>query len=307
MRRLLRYDYKAYLLCLATAACFWVLNAMGGNYETTLSYPVRFVPDSISAAQSVIRTNVEFSAKGSGWELLKRNLIFKYYPLVLPMSFVKGREAIPATEFLSFITPSIGRLSFRHLVTDSVELAIKNFVQKKVFLNVDPSKLTLKSPYRLRGKVYLEPEYITVTGSSSMVLKLPDTLNLLMGKTIDKGLDTLLDLTKLFSAGIKVDYNKAHLIFEVAPFVKRERMIEATLVDFPYSVLSTVGTPSFKMEYYVLEDNLSVENKANFKIILDYNMLDTASGSMVPVLVDFPDYIRDYTVSPPLFKLGHAK
>jgi hypothetical protein len=111
----------------------------------------------------------------------------------------------------------------------------------------------------------------------------------------------------LFSKGIKVDYNKAHLIFEVAPFRKEEHMIDATLVDFPDSILKSLDTPRFKMEYYVLEENHSVESQSQFKIILDYNMLDTLSGSMVPVLVDFPDYIRDYTVSPPVYTLKHAK
>ncbi len=280
---------------------------MGGIYETNINYPVRFVPDSLSSAQHVVKANVIFNARGSGWELLKRNLVYKFDPLELPLSAVEGREIIPAKEFMSFIMPDLGRLVFNYMVTDSVALVSKKMIQKKIFLTVDPQKLKLKSPYRISGKVYLDPDYITVKGPASQVLKLPDTLNLLEGKAIHKGLDTLLELKKILPSGVKTDYNKAHLIFEVASFAKKKRLIQAVLVDFPDAVVRDLNIPAFKVEYYVQEEHISVENKAKYKIILNYNMRDSVSGNLVPVLVDFPDYIRDYTVSPSVFSLKHVQ
>lgn len=280
---------------------------MGGIYETNINYPVRFVPDSLSSSQQVVKANVVFNARGSGWELLKRSLAYKFNPLELPLSAVEGRSVIPSKEFMSFITPDLGRLSFNHMVTDSVSLINKRIIQKKVFLTVNTKKLKLKSPYRISGKVYLEPDFITVKGPASQVLKLPDTLNLLSGRVIEKGLDTLLDLKKVLPTGVRSDYNKAHLIFEVASFAKKKRLIEAVLVDFPDSVARDLDVPTFKMEYYVQEENVSVEGKAKYKIILDYNMRDSISGTLVPVLVDYPDYIRDYTVSPSVFSLKHGQ
>jgi len=306
LKGVFKYDYKAYLLCLVTAACFWLLNAMGGQYKTNINYPVRFVPDSNSSDQHLIKADIVFCANGSGWELLKRNLAYKLNPLELPISFVGGRDVFPSTKLLSYITPDLGRLTFRYLVTDSVHVVSKTILQKKVYLSLNQASLKIKSPFLISGKVYLEPYYITVTGVSSAVLSLPDTLNLLMGENINSSLDTLLDLRELFSSGIKIDYNKAHLMFDIAPFVKKERIIQAVLVGFPDSLMDASNPPTFKMEYFVAKDNQAVESKAKYKMILDYNMRDTVTGTVVPVLVDFPDYIREYTVSPSLFKLNHV-
>jgi hypothetical protein len=292
---------------LATAACFWVLNAMGGKYETNIAYPVRFVPDSASSGHELIKTKVVFNANGSGWELLKRSVAYRFNPIELPASFLKGREVIPSTELLEYITPSLGRLSFNRMVTDSLYLLTKSVIQKKVFLSVNPDQLNFKSSYRIRGKVYLEPDYITVIGPSSMVLNIPDTLNLLRNTEIKQGVDTLLDLRKILPSGVKTDYNRAHLIFEVATFAKKKRLIRADLVDFPDSLVRQFNDIDFELEYYVQEENVSVDSKAKYKIILDYNMRDSVAATLVPVLVDFPDYVRDYTVSPPVFSLKHAK
>jgi hypothetical protein len=209
-----------------------------GRYETHIAYPVRFVPDSASSTQEQVNTKVVFEANGSGWELLKRSVAYRFNPLEVPKSVLKGREIIPSGELLEYIKPHLGRLSFNRMVTDSLYLLTKSVIQKKVFLSVNPDRLNFKSPYRIRGKVYLEPDYITVKGPSSMVLNLPDTLNLLGNTEIKRGVDTLLDLRKILPVGVKTDYNRAHLIFEVATFAKKKRLIHADLVDFPDSLVS---------------------------------------------------------------------
>lgn len=308
MRKYLRYDYKAYLLCLATAACFWVLNAMGGEYATDILYPVHFVPDSTSTSMDKgPKVSVAFNASGTGWELLKRSLFFKFYPAEIPVSTVKGAHIIPTARILGYLLPNLGKLKINHLITDSIEVESKVILQKKVFLSLNTDKLQILPPYRISSKIYLEPDYITVYGPSTDILVMPDTLELIIKNKIVKGVDTLLDLKSIISSKLSVDYNDAHLLFEVAPFGKREKTIQATLIGFPDSLEKVIAQPEFKVEYFVQEQYFEIEKKAKYKIILDYNMIDNKSQTLVPVLLDFPDYIRDYKITPSVFSLQHAK
>lgn len=280
---------------------------MGGQYDTSIYYPVHFVPDSISSTSQIIKTGVVLNVKGSGWEILKRNLSFKFNPLELPVSFAKGKNVVPAKKIKTYISSKLGRLELKSLVTDSVFLVTKATIQKKVFLTLDSSKFKIKTPYRISGKIYLEPDYITVTGLSNVVLKIPDTLFLLKGATLNKSIDTLLKLTEVLPKDVKSDYRKAHLIFDIAPFFKKERNVTASLVGFPENGKEMGVVPVFKVTYFVEEDNIVVESKAKYKVILNYNMRDSITKTLVPVLVDFPDYIRDYKVTPALISLKHVK
>jgi hypothetical protein len=308
LRKYLRYDYKAYLLCLATAACFWVLNAMGGEYTTDILYPVHFVPDSTSSPiEKVGKSAVLFNASGTGWELLKRSLFFKFSPAEVPMSLVKGQHVVPVSRLLGYLVPKMGKLKINDVITDSIQVESKVILQKKIYLSLNTNKLKLQPPYRISSKIYLEPDYITVDGLAKDVLNMPDTLELVIKNKITQGVDTLLDLKSIISNKLSVDYNEAHLLFDVAPFEKREKKIIATLIGFPDSLQRTINKPEFKVEYFVQEEYFEIEKKAKYKIILDYNMIDEKSHTLVPVLLESPDYIEDYKITPAVFSFQHVK
>lgn len=94
----------------------------------------------------------------------------------------------------------------------------------------------------------------------------------------------------------------------MAPFFKKERQVEATLVGFPDSELSKIKQlPRFTITYFVEEGNIAAEHKEKYKLVLDYNMRDSISRRIVPVLVNYPDFIQDYTIKPSFYRLKHAK
>ena len=281
---------------------------MGSEYASDIRYPVHFVPDSTSTAiDKGTKTSVSFNASGTGWELLKRSLFFKFSPAEIPLSAVEGMHVVPTTRVLAYLVPHLGKLKINHLITDSLEVETKVLLQKKVFLSLNTEKLKLQPPFRISSKIYLEPEYITLDGPSAEILAMPDTLELTIKNKIVKGVDTLLDLKSVISRKLSVDYHEAHLLFDVAPFGKREKTIQATLIGFPDSLQQTIADAEFKVEYFVQEEYFEIEKKAKYKIILDYNMIDHKTNKLVPVLLDFPDYIRDYKITPSVFSLQHVK
>ena len=86
---------------------------MGGEYATDIVYPVHFVPDSTSSSiEKGTKAYVSFNASGTGWELLKRSLFFKFSPAEIPLSTVKG-EHIVATRLGIALWQFPGRLTDR--------------------------------------------------------------------------------------------------------------------------------------------------------------------------------------------------
>jgi hypothetical protein len=281
---------------------------MGSEYATDIFYPVHFVPDSTSSSiDKGSRNAVAFNVSGTGWELLKRSLFVKFSPAEIPLSSFKGVHVVSASQLLRYLVPNLGKLKINHLITDSIEVESKLILQKKVLLSLNTDRLKLQAPYRISSKIYLEPDYITVNGPSAEILAMPDTLKLVLKNKILKGIDTLLDLKSIISSKLSIDHAEAHLLFDVAPFGKREKKIEATLIGFPDSLVQTLSKSEFKVEYFVQEEYFEMDKKAKCKIILDYNMIDNKTQTLVPVLLDFPDYIRDYTITPALFTLPHAQ
>ncbi len=281
---------------------------MGGEYTSDITYPVHFVPDSTtSPIEKGSKVFVAFNASGTGWELLKRSLFFKFSPAEIPLSYLQGEHLVPTSRVLGYLVPNLGKLKINHIITDSIEVESKVLLQKKVFLSLSTDKLKLEPPYRISSKIYLEPDYITVDGPSSDIMAMPDTLELTIKDKIIKSVDTLLDLKSIISHKVHLDFQEAHLLFDVAPFGKREKTIQATLIGFPDSLEQTLFKTEFKVEYFVQEEYFEIEKKARYKIILDYNMINSKTHTLVPVLIDFPDYIRDYTITPSVFLMPHAK
>lgn len=281
---------------------------MGGEYATDILYPVHFVPDSSSSpVDKGSKVSVVFNASGSGWELLKRSFLFRFAPAEIPLSAVKGHQIVSTSRLMGYLAPQLGKLKINNIITDSVVVEHQLMLHKKVFLSLNTEKLNIKSPLRISSKIYLEPDYITVDGPSSEILATPDTLKLTIHNRILKSVDTILDLKSMVSRKVNVDFHDAHLLFDVAPFQKREKLIQATLIGFPDSLAQKVSGTQFKVEYFVQDEYYEIEQRARYKIILDYNMMDHKTNILVPVLLDFPDYIRDYKITPASFSLSHGK
>ncbi len=301
-KRILKYDYNAYLLCLLIASIFWVLNAMGSLYNTNVNYPVLVYEDSITNKKDALKTLMVMNVKGTGWEILKRTIMYQTDPIEVKWELFKYKRKLSSSKAFALLNPHLGNLKLNYLVTDSIVISSDNFVQKKIMLHYSNEQQKMKKGYKISSKVYLEPEYVIVKGSTEVLREISDTLNFYLNTKVMNNVDTSIAVQSLFPKTVVVDEDRAHLIFDIAAYTKKTRSIKATLIDFPeqYKDLDV----SFSIEYYVQNEDINSEETAKYKIMLDYHMLNAEKGTIIPVMVDYPEYIKDLTIKPAFYKLN---
>ena len=301
-KRILKYDYNAYLLCLLIASIFWVLNAMSSLYSTNVNYPVLVYEDSITNKKDALKTLMVMNVKGTGWEILKRTIMFQTNPVEVKWDLFKYKRKLSSSKAFALLNPTLGNLKLNYLVTDSIVISSDNFVQKKIMLHYSTEQQKMKKGFKISSKVYLEPEYVIVKGSTEVLREISDTLNFYLNAKVTSNVDTSIAVQSLFPKTVVVDEDRAHLIFDIAAYTKKTRNIKATLIDFPekYKDLNV----SFAIEYYVQNEDVNSEESAKYKIMLDYNMLNAQKGTIIPVMVDYPEYIKDLTIKPAFYKLN---
>jgi hypothetical protein len=77
-----RREVKVAVVCFAASIAFWFLNALNRDYATLISYPVEFRQAQGKDSIRLHRVQVQLRVKGQGWNILKRNALFKPQPVI---------------------------------------------------------------------------------------------------------------------------------------------------------------------------------------------------------------------------------
>ena len=99
-------DWKAILLCVFTAAIFWVFNSLNKQYTTNVYYPIKLTGFSRDSLFEVLPPPkyIAVNVTGQGWMLLRRSLGFgnETIEIVIPSPTatrrIVGKDLFPLAE-----------------------------------------------------------------------------------------------------------------------------------------------------------------------------------------------------------------
>jgi hypothetical protein len=170
-------NWRAVVLCLIAATVFWFFNALNKEHTATISYPVQFQYNAGAFIPAKSLPNkVLLNITGSGWDLLRKSLGYKTFPIQIQVDRPTEIKKIPPAAVLALAAAQLGQTRINHVASDTLMLAIEPRKSKKVKLTISRSQLRFELGFGLSSPVVILPNSIVVEGPASVITKVPDSI-----------------------------------------------------------------------------------------------------------------------------------
>ncbi len=288
------------MLCFVAASTFWLLNALNKSYSTQTSYPIRFVYDENELIPiKPLPQEIAINVTGKGWKLLRKSLRVEVQPAEIYIRDLPRNNYLLGSALRPSLVNALDGLQLNFVVTDTIYFDFDPKVQKRMALRLDPSQQLTNNQHAVVGPVRISPDSITFTGPASLIDSLPDPFLLrLPEQTLTEPAKVPVPINYNYKSLVEADVEQAHVIVNVKSLVSEERQVLPELVNVPEGASLNLRPPIVVLRYQVLQDSMSLLNRAAFKVVLNYNRFNPIDSTLVPELVQQPRGIRNVQVWP---------
>ncbi|WP_046314189.1 hypothetical protein [Pontibacter korlensis] len=297
--------WRVVVLCFVAASTFWLLNALNKSYSTQTSYPIRFVYDENELIPiKPLPQEVSINVTGKGWKLLRKSLRLEVQPAEIYIRDLPRNNYLLGSALRPSLVNALDGLQLNFVVTDTIYFDFDPKVQKRIALRLDPGQKLTDNQHTVVGPVRISPDSITFTGPSSLVDSLPDPFLLrLPNQNLAEPSKVPVPINYNYKSLVQADVEEAQVIVNVKNLVPEERQLLPELVNVPEDATLSLRPPITVVRYQILQDSVSLLNRAAFKVVLDYSKFNPIDSTLVPELVQQPRGIRNVQVWPARVKV----
>jgi hypothetical protein len=299
--RAMSREFLTFLLFVAVAAGFWLLQTLDNDYEMTVEVPVHLknVPDEVVITEEPVAT-LQVKLKDRGSALL--NYVVGRRMKVITIDFTQyrgldGMVAIPTAIFerdmqsrlnistrVAEILPDTLTYVFTYgecrrvpvVATGNIKAARQYYVSDTVF---SPDSVTVYAPKHILD---------TISTARTEPLSLTD-----LSETRST------DVALMHVAGAKFVPDKISITSKVDVYTEKTFEVPVTGVGFPADMVLRTFPATVKVTFQVGLDKLAGIDASDFMVIIPYEEYAGNSGDKLGVtLVGHPDCVSNVRVSP---------
>jgi YbbR domain-containing protein len=295
-------SWRVVVLCMMVATTFWFFNALNkDNYLTKINFPIQIqYDDSLYVPVKPLPEMIRIEVTGGGWSLLRKSLGFEMIPMPIVVENPEESRYIVPSNLSLLITERLGSdTRLLGVLSDTIFLNIERYQTRKLFLEVDTLALSLAENYSLKGKIYISPDSVSVTGPRSFVAALPQSLFInIPEKNI---LTTYQSEVSVGSLGSELYYlspNSVKVQFDVVETVEAERQVDLSLINFYETLQVEPSTAKVKVKFRTVKDSLVSALAYPWEIGLDYERRSRTDSTVKPYLIAYPPFVKSITIEP---------
>lgn len=286
-------NVRVILLCLFAATTFWFFNALNENYSTTVKYPLQFVYNQESyIALDPLPEEVQINVTGLGWNLFRNSLGIKVDPLEIPLEQPAETKKIVAASIPGLISDQLDELQLNYVLTDTLFVNIDSKLTRKFKLSIDSAGINLLNNYRIISPIASNPDSVTLTGPSSVINSLKDTIWVSLPQTeIDENYQEDVSINIPNGGLIRRDPPTVNVTFEVEEFVKRELSVPLKIENTPDRAYITKDDVT--VSFFVRASQSENIDPSTFTVVLDFKTMRAEDSTVRPVIQSVPDMVKD--------------
>lgn len=292
-----------YFIFLLISLAVWFLTVMSKEYETTIVIPVVYtnLPENKQLINQP-ENQIKLEVRSYGFYLLSNNLFksrslniaantlaekrFKDYSqkqLIVKQNHKRLYKILPSDIKILNVSPDTLFLRFQQ----------KNNKKVPVVFNGD---INFSSQYRLKNKIQILPDSISIFGTKEDILKIPfiETDNVVFDN-LEKDIKQNINLRRI--DGISFSKEKVEIKFEVEKYT--EKIIELSLkaVNVPKGYKIKFYPPKIEIVATVAFDNFDKLNSSLFGADVDASDLE-GKKSIVVKLSSTPSFVDIIRIRP---------
>lgn len=267
-----------FLICVLIATALWFLNALGKDYTTTISYPVKYVnaPNQQFLANKP-PARLELKVDAHGFTLLRHKLRFSFSPIILNLTSItknmesqNGSYQVASSTLMRRIRGQVSNeIKITEVHPQLIPIILDSLKSKTVPVKAD-IKTGFKPQFNLKAPIRLEPNQVEITGPSSVI----DTIFQLKTEAknyteLDASLEKSLEI--IHPEKTSLVPSETTLKIEVEKFTEKELKVPVIVKNKPDNVSIKLFPSEIKVSCLVglsEFDNLKPEK---FRAVVNYN------------------------------------
>jgi YbbR domain-containing protein len=275
----------------------WISVALSEEYIITVRVPVEFVdlPEDYSVGFSSV-DEVFLQIKGKGWELAKLNLARKP-AFEIPVHKKIGHHKNNFSDFVEANTWLSSTFQIIDIAPYQVEYDIEKSGTKEVKISRN-FKLEFRDGYGLVSKVRIEPETVTLSGSTN-ILKTIDSVKTDFREITDINEDKKFNIPLEDIDGVTISKNECRVSFEVQKIVEKSfNDIIVETQDVPLAKELVLFPPKINVVLRGGINRLGLLTNDSIRVYVDFwSAMKENSGSIEPV-IEIPKFTNIIDVEP---------
>lgn len=296
----------SYLICVVIASILWFLNALSKDYQTEITYPVKYT--NFPAGKypvAELPSQIQLSVKAKGFALLGHSIRTSFLPITFNIGSYCNHalsDKAGIQEFILNTNDIKDKISSQlnteiHLQSVTPEEIVLKFAQaerKKVAIHpvVD---YTLKRQYII-DQITVDPDSIWIEGPASTL----DTLHSLSTapiylKNISKNTTRTVELTAL--PYCTPQKTSAEVSIQVEQFTEARKTIPVTTRHVPNTLTLRLFPDNVNISYEIGLSKYDKITANDFVFAVDYPKNTDVTHLEVKV-VKAPDYIKNLSYTP---------
>jgi len=295
-----------FTVCFFIATVLWFLSALNKDYSAVIAYPIKFInPPKNQFVAVELPSKFELKVEAHGSILLRHKLSLLFSPFVINISEITkdltsttGVYNIQTSELLSRILNQMSKeITIVGIQQPEYFSIILDSVVTKSVPVLPSAQLNFKPHYKLRGKIEVYPEMITIKGPANIL----DTLSALYTKprSFEK-LDTDIERSVRveYPAHIEISQSKVTLKIPVEKSTEKELKIPVQLKNNPDNLTIKLFPSEIKVTFMVGLSEFGNINEAQFSAVVDYNEINRETTYIQVKIENKPDNIDNIRFSP---------
>ncbi len=299
------------LLCIIGATVIWLFNALNKDYTTVVSCPIAYQFDKTNLV--VVKPppeKIEINVSAGGWNLLRRTLLFTWYPVKLELQNPATTHYILGTSssLITTLSDQLTDLTVNSVETDTLFYDIQDRKEKTLTGKINRNSFTLEDSYRIVGPITVNPAEFKISGPEKMIDTLPDNFEISIDEDgINKPFSDFIKLDYLNSDLVRFSPEEVHVSFNVEKYINKRIRIPVVPVNFPKDSSAYLANPWINANFAVRKSKEDSVDNAHFIITADYKKAER-KDSLVPINIsDISPLAEDFTPDTTFLKVVYAR
>lgn len=292
-------------ICLLIATSLWFLNALSKNYNTTVSYPIKFVnPPKNQFLANQPPNKFEFNVEAYGFTLLRHKLSLSFSPIVLNLSNItkdlesnQGEFTIYSKNLIRKISDQVSsEISITDIQPEVFKIVLDSLRTKTVPVRINLST-SFKPQFNLKYPVSAVPNMIKITGPSAVL----DTIFAINTRhkefhKLDASFEKTVELE--FPEQISISPEKVNLKIDVERFTEKELKIPIKVLNKPENVSIKLFPSETKILFTIGLSEFDKIKPADFNAYVDYNSIESGIDNLTVKIDKNPGFIEFIRFNP---------
>ena len=299
-------NLRIVVLSIATAAVFWLFNALNKEYDATVSYPVNWDFDQEDfIVVDELPSSIKLNVNGLGWNLLRVSLGLKANPLNVDLPNPSINKKIPGVSLTNRIADNLEELQLNYILDDTLHINIDERKSRSFGVYIDSANISLAENFRVISPIRYSVDLLEIEGPNELLYENPsDSFLIQIPETnINRNYDEEIDFSFKRSELFLFKPGSIEVAFDVAEFVTSEREISVQKINFPerrdFILMDTINTVFFEVQRS-LESEVIGES---IKVVADYQLFNPSDSTIILKIVEQPENITGARIALPQVRL----